>query len=89
MLAADNQWHPGGFRKWYGGNLDLEELTMRWFRKPREMTYWERREQAFIDAVNQLKTLHVTSEGAMSTDPGELREQVMASREQLKHLVKR
>lgn len=62
---------------------------MRWFRKPREMTYWERREQAFIDAVNQLKTLHVTPEGAMSIDPEELREQVMASREQLKHLVTR
>lgn len=62
---------------------------MRWFRKPREMTYWERREQAFIDAVNQLKTLHVTPEGAMSIDPEELREQVMASRSQLKHLVKR
>jgi len=59
------------------------------FRKPREMTYWERREQAFIDAVNQLKTLHVTPEGAMSIDPEELREQVMASREQLKHLVTR
>lgn len=62
---------------------------MRWFRKPREMTYWERREQAFIDAVNQLKTLHVTPEGAIYIDPEELREQVMASREQLKHLVKR
>lgn len=62
---------------------------MRWFRKPREMTYWERREQAFIDAVNQLKTLHVTPKGAMSIDPEELREQVMASREQLKHLVTR
>jgi uncharacterized protein (UPF0305 family) len=62
---------------------------MRWFRKPREKTYWERREQAFIDAVNQLKTLHVTPEGAMSIDPEELREQVMASREQLKHLVTR
>lgn len=62
---------------------------MRWFRKPREMTYWERREQAFIDAVNQLKTLHVTPKGAIYIDPEELREQVMASREQLKHLVKR
>jgi hypothetical protein len=62
---------------------------MGWFRKPQEMTYWERREQAFIDAVNQLKTLHVTPEGAMSIDPEELREQVIASRQRLKHLVKR
>jgi len=62
---------------------------MGWFRKPRELTHWERREQAFIDALNQLKTLHVTREGAMYLDPEELREQVIASREQLKYLVKR
>lgn len=55
---------------------------MGWFRKPLKLTYWERREQAFIDALNQLKTLHVTPEGAMYLDPKELREQ-------LKYLVKR
>ena len=60
---------------------------MAWFKKPREITYWQRREQAFIDAINQLKTLHVTPEGAMSIDPEELREQVMASREHLKQFV--
>ncbi|AXK54790.1 hypothetical protein [Pseudomonas protegens] len=60
---------------------------MGWFRKPRQMTYWERREQAFIDAANKLKTLHVTQEGAMYIDPEELREQIIASREQLKQFV--
>ncbi|MBP1138528.1 hypothetical protein JOE29_000479 [Pseudomonas sp. PvP009] len=60
---------------------------MGWFRKTREMTYWERRKQAVIDTINQLKTLHFTPEGAMSIDPEELREQVMASREHLKQFV--
>ncbi|WP_448675785.1 hypothetical protein MOQ67_01135 [Pseudomonas sp. LY-1] len=60
---------------------------MGWFRKPRQMTYWEGREQAFIDAANKLKTLHVTPEGAMYIDPEELREQIIASREQLKQFV--
>ncbi|KOY04119.1 hypothetical protein AM274_01860 [Pseudomonas nunensis] len=49
---------------------------------------WEKtREREFILAVNKLKTLSVTDRGGMSIDPGELREQVVASREQLKHLV--
>ena len=45
------------------------------------------RERAFIKAANSLKTLRVTPEGGMSIDPEELREQIIASREQLKHLV--
>ena len=60
---------------------------MGWFRKPRQLTYWERREQAFIDAANKLKTLHVTPECAMYIDPEELREQIIASREKLKQFV--
>jgi hypothetical protein len=60
---------------------------MGWFRKPRQMTYWERREQAFIDAANKLKTLHVTPEGAMYIDAEELREQIITSREKLKQFV--
>lgn len=60
---------------------------MGWFRKPRQLTYWERRERAFIDAVNKLKALHVTPEGAMYIDPEEIREQIIASREQLKQFV--
>jgi hypothetical protein len=60
---------------------------MGWFREPRQMTYWERREQAFIDAANKLKTLHVTPEGAMYIDAEELREQIITSREKLKQFV--
>ncbi|MDE1908734.1 MAG: hypothetical protein KGL60_00335 [Pseudomonas sp.] len=45
------------------------------------------REREFIRAANSLKTLKVTPEGGMSIDPEELRDQIIASREQLKHLV--
>lgn len=45
------------------------------------------REREFILAANSLKTLKVTPEGGVSIDPEELREQIVASREQLKHLV--
>lgn len=49
---------------------------------------WEKaREREFILAANSLKTLKVTPEGGMSIDPEELRDQIIASREQLKHLV--
>ncbi|WP_455824094.1 hypothetical protein [Pseudomonas graminis] len=49
---------------------------------------WEqKREREFIQAANSFKTLNVTSEGGMSIDPEELRDQIIASREQLKHLV--
>ncbi|MBA1376658.1 hypothetical protein [Pseudomonas brassicacearum] len=47
------------------------------------------REREFILAANSLKTLKVTPEGGMSIDPDELRDQIIASREQLKHLVHR
>ncbi|ROM18413.1 hypothetical protein BK643_05910 [Pseudomonas protegens] len=49
---------------------------------------WEKaRERDFITAVNKLKTLSVSDRGGLSIDPEELREQIVASREQLKHLV--
>ena len=48
---------------------------------------WEqKREREFIQAANSLKTLKVTPEGGMSIDPEELRDQIIASREQLKTL---
>lgn len=51
---------------------------------------WEqKREREFILAANGLKTLSVTDRGSMSIDPEELRDQIVASREQLKHLVHR
>ncbi|VVQ25860.1 hypothetical protein [Pseudomonas fluorescens] len=49
---------------------------------------WEqRREREFIQAANSFKTLRVTPEGGMFINPEELRDQIVASREQLKHLV--
>ncbi len=46
---------------------------------------WEKaRERKFILAGNSLKTLSVTDRGGMSIDPEELRDQIVASREQLK-----
>jgi hypothetical protein len=45
------------------------------------------REREFILAANSLKTLSVTDRGGMSIDPEELRDYIIASREQLKHLV--
>ena len=45
------------------------------------------REREFIRAANSLKTLSVTDRGGMSIDPEELRDQIVSSREQLKHLV--
>lgn len=46
-------------------------------------------EREFIRAANSLETLSVTDRGGMSIDPEELRDQIVASREQLKHLVNR
>lgn len=51
---------------------------------------WEKqREREFIEAVNSLKTLRVTPEGGMAIDPEEIREQVIESRERLKHFVRK
>lgn len=55
---------------------------------PDQRPDWEKaRERDFIVAVNKLKTLSVSDRGGLSIDPEELREQVVASREQLKHFV--
>jgi len=48
-----------------------------------------RREKEFIQAANQLKTLRVTPRGGMSIDPEEIRDQIIAAREEYKHLVHR
>lgn len=39
--------------------------------------------------MNKLKTLSVSERGGLSIDPEEFREQIVASREQLKHLVRK
>lgn len=48
-----------------------------------------RPEREFIKAVNSLKTLRVTPEDSMLIDSEEIREQVLESRERLKHFVRR
>ncbi|MEE4706131.1 hypothetical protein V2K55_10565 [Pseudomonas alliivorans] len=66
--------------------INLHRLITKLFpdRRPQRE---KKREREFIKAANGLKTLRVTPEGGMSIDPEELREQIIASREQLKHLV--
>lgn len=46
-------------------------------------------ERKFIEAANRLKTLNVTPGGGMRIDPEEIRDQIIASREELKYLVRR
>ena len=68
--------------------INLHRLITRLF--PDRRPDWEqKREREFILAANGLKTLSVTDRGGMSIDPEELRDQIVASREQLKHLVHR
>ncbi|ENY77770.1 hypothetical protein C206_10560 [Pseudomonas putida TRO1] len=45
-------------------------------------------EREFIKAVNSLKTLSTTERGGMSIDPEEVREIIVASRHDLRHLNK-
>lgn len=72
-----------------GRRMSLKLLTTLWsvispdHRSEREKA----REREFIRAANSLKTLKVTPEGGMSIDPEELRDQIIASREQLKHFA--
>ena len=69
----------------------MKLLTSLWnLINPDRRPDWEKaRERDFIAAANGLKTLSVTDRGGMSIDPEELRDQIVASREQLKHLVHR
>jgi hypothetical protein len=47
----------------------------------------EIREQIFIENINNLETLEVTSSGGMSIDPDSIRERVIQARKELKGLV--
>lgn len=60
-----------------------------WLFSDRRPEWEKQREREFIKAVNSFKTLRVTPEGGMSIDPEEIREQVLESRERLKHFVRR
>ncbi|WP_042955822.1 hypothetical protein [Pseudomonas sp. G5(2012)] len=66
--------------------INLNKIA-HWLFSERRLAWEQKRESEFIQAVNSFKTLRVTPEGGMSIDPEELREQIVASREQLKHLV--
>lgn len=59
-----------------------------WF-KDKRPAWVQEEERKFIQAANKLKTLHVTPEGGMMIDPEEIRDQIVASREELKFLVRR
>ncbi len=74
-----------------GRIMSLKLLTTLWsvISPDRRSEREKAREREFIRAANSLKTLKVTPEGGMSIDPEELRDQIVASREQLKHLVHR
>ena len=56
-------------------------------RRPKTRTEIE--EEQFILAANSLKTLSVPLGGCISIDPEELRDQIIAAREQYKSLVRR
>ncbi|MEZ1510553.1 hypothetical protein QVM48_14565 [Pseudomonas soli] len=60
-----------------------------WLFPDRRLEWEKQREREFIEALNSLKTLRVTPEGGMAIDPEEIREQVIESRERLKHFVLR
>lgn len=63
---------------------------MAWsFWKDKRPEWIQAEERAFIKAANGLKTLQTTPRGGMRIDPEELREQILASREKYKDLVKK
>ena len=72
-----------------GKRMSLKLLTALWsvISPDRRPEREKAREREFIQAANSLKTLSVTNRGGMSIDPEELREQIVAAREQLKHFV--
>lgn len=55
----------------------------------RHKTVWDLQEEQFIQAANSLKTLRVPLGGCISIDPEEIRDQIIAAREQYKSLVRR
>ena len=55
----------------------------------RPKTRAEIEEDQFILAANSLKTLQVPLGGCISIDPEEIRDQIIAAREQYKSLVRR
>jgi len=57
---------------------------------PDRRSEWEKKtEREFIEAIQRIRTLSVTDRGGASFDVEEIREKLIASREQLKGLVHR
>lgn len=57
-----------------------------WFAKPQNN--WEaKQEREFIEAVNKLRNFSVSPSGRLSIDPDEIRDYVIARRQELSHLV--
>jgi hypothetical protein len=46
------------------------------------------REKTFVNAINNLKTLAVTTKGGMSIDPMEIQDKIIRARLELKRFVK-
>jgi hypothetical protein len=77
-------------------NILMEDSLMGLIKAVRQRLFkdkrpeWEiQREREFIQAANRLKTLRVTPRGGMSIDPEEIRDQIIAAREEYKHLVRK
>ncbi|MFG6206087.1 hypothetical protein [Pseudomonas retamae] len=68
--------------------MKLFERCMAILLKDKRTSKEQARDRAFIVALNNLKSLHVTPDGGMSIDPDEIREQVIASRHRLKRFVR-
>lgn len=63
---------------------------IRWWKSlfKEQPTIWEfNREQQFIKAINSLQNYSVTDRGTVSMDPEEIRDYVIARRQELSHLV--
>lgn len=68
--------------------MDINRLIS-WLFADRRSEWEKKKERQFIEAVNKLKNYSVSERGGLSIDPEEVREQVIAGREQCKHLVHR
>lgn len=69
--------------------LDYWRGCIRQLIRTKQKTVWDIKEERLILAANSLKTLRVPLGGCMSIDPEELRDQIIAAREQYKDLVRR
>ncbi|WGK90093.1 hypothetical protein [Pseudomonas migulae] len=67
--------------------MNNPQRLIAWLFPDRRPEREQAREREFIAEANSLKTLSVSDRGRLSIDPEDLREQMVASREQLKHLV--